>query len=298
MGSPICTAEVGEVSLSASEEKVAPWMPSLPIRPPTMTARSPARTSFHTGVPPSDPGGQHAARAAEHQGLAEVALVEEERPGNDGDAGLVAAVHDAAMHALQHAPRVEQARRARRRRSRVRGAEAEHIRVEDRPRPDAGAQDVAVDPDDARDGAAVGIEGRRGVVRLHLEADQRATVEGDHPGVVVEHRAQEPAPAGHLLRGGADVGSEERVDHLLVPSSAIADGGVEDLVLAVLRPGLGDHLQLHVRGGGGEPMRRSVRSNLFPGVITLDREHLFGGRAPGASRGKARPGNPGRPPAR
>ena len=46
IGSPICTAEVGEDSLSASEEKVAPWMPSLPILPPTITARSPGRTLF------------------------------------------------------------------------------------------------------------------------------------------------------------------------------------------------------------------------------------------------------------
>ena len=46
IGSPICTAEVGEDSLSASEEKVAPWIPSLPILPPAMTARSPERTSF------------------------------------------------------------------------------------------------------------------------------------------------------------------------------------------------------------------------------------------------------------
>jgi len=43
MGSPIWTAETGESSWSSSEENVAPWMPSFPMRPPVMTTRSPGR---------------------------------------------------------------------------------------------------------------------------------------------------------------------------------------------------------------------------------------------------------------
>ncbi len=41
IGSPICTAVAGEPSCSSSDENVAPWMPSLPMRPPAMTMRSP-----------------------------------------------------------------------------------------------------------------------------------------------------------------------------------------------------------------------------------------------------------------
>ena len=37
MGSPICTAVAGDPSCNSSEENVAPWMPSLPMRPPVMT---------------------------------------------------------------------------------------------------------------------------------------------------------------------------------------------------------------------------------------------------------------------
>ncbi len=46
MGSPICTAVAGEPSWSSSEEKVAPWMPSLPMRPPHMTMASPGLAAF------------------------------------------------------------------------------------------------------------------------------------------------------------------------------------------------------------------------------------------------------------
>ena len=132
------------------------------------------------------------------------------------------------------------------RRGGVGRAEAQHVRVEDRPGAQARADDVAVHADDAGDGAAVGIERRGRVVGLHLEAQERLPVERDDAGVVVEDRAQEPAPAGEPLGGRADVRLEQRVDRLLPAALAVADRRVEDLVLAVLRPGLGDHLQLDV----------------------------------------------------
>lgn len=46
IGSPIWTACTGDDSSSSTLEKVAPWIPSLPIRPPTMTTTSPGRTTF------------------------------------------------------------------------------------------------------------------------------------------------------------------------------------------------------------------------------------------------------------
>ena len=53
MGSPICTADRGDDSSRARDEKVAPWMPSRPMRPPTITARSPARGSASQAGAPS-----------------------------------------------------------------------------------------------------------------------------------------------------------------------------------------------------------------------------------------------------
>ena len=52
IGSPICTAVTGLFGSSASEEKVAPWIPSLPTRPPTITMRSPARAAFSKSFRP------------------------------------------------------------------------------------------------------------------------------------------------------------------------------------------------------------------------------------------------------
>jgi hypothetical protein len=49
MALPICTAPELTVSLSSCSswlEKVAPWIPSRPVRPPATTTRSPGRTDF------------------------------------------------------------------------------------------------------------------------------------------------------------------------------------------------------------------------------------------------------------
>jgi len=52
MGSPICTAVAGLPEESASEEKVAPWMPSRPTLPPIITMASPAIAFLlHEGLP-------------------------------------------------------------------------------------------------------------------------------------------------------------------------------------------------------------------------------------------------------
>ena len=46
IGSPSCTAVAGLPSWSSSEEKVAPWMPSFPMRPPAMRILSPGRAAL------------------------------------------------------------------------------------------------------------------------------------------------------------------------------------------------------------------------------------------------------------
>ena len=58
---PICTAWANSlpwVSVSSALLKVAPWMPSRPVRPPMTTMRSPALTAFSTidrGRTPTQP---------------------------------------------------------------------------------------------------------------------------------------------------------------------------------------------------------------------------------------------------
>ena len=58
---PICTAPpliASDSSVSSSDENVAPWMPSRPVRPPTATIRSPGLAAFSvrpTGISPTVP---------------------------------------------------------------------------------------------------------------------------------------------------------------------------------------------------------------------------------------------------
>ena len=61
MALPICTAWLNSVLWPCSTsalEKVAPWMPSRPVRPPMATMRSPRRVSPFTmvrGITPITP---------------------------------------------------------------------------------------------------------------------------------------------------------------------------------------------------------------------------------------------------
>ena len=61
MALPICTApplRVSDWSVSSSDEKVAPWMPSRPVRPPIATIKSPGMTcltTLSTGTVPTVP---------------------------------------------------------------------------------------------------------------------------------------------------------------------------------------------------------------------------------------------------
>ena len=128
---------------------------------------------------------------------------------------------------------------------------AEHIGVADQLGAHAGAKGIAVDPDDAGQCPAVRIKGRGAIVGLHLEDHVPVGIEADHPGIVLEHR-QAPVVLTHVLAdlfgNIADIGVKQADDagggtgfRIL-----IGDVAVEDLVLAVLGPGLGQDLQFHV----------------------------------------------------
>ena len=154
-------------------------------------------------------------------------------------------------------------------------AEAEHVRIEDGPGAEARAEDVAVHADDAGDRPAVGVQGRGRVVRLGLDADEILVVEIDDAGVVMEDRP-EVRPSGlEVFRGSLDISGEERVDDFLGAAFlAVTDTGREDLVLAVLAPGLGDHLEFDVRGFGREALGGPSLPGRLAAVIVPDGAHL------------------------
>ena len=98
MALPICTAPpetFSDSAVSSTEEKVAPWMPSRPVRPPTATIRSPGLRLLVAAVHRDQADG-----AAEDQRIAQVALVEADGAVDRRDAHAVAVVAHAGDDAL------------------------------------------------------------------------------------------------------------------------------------------------------------------------------------------------------
>ena len=118
-------------------------------------------------------------RAAVHQRLADVAVVEHDGAVDRRDARFVAAHTHAGMDATQHAARVEEV--GGEVALPIRWAEAEHIGVRDGASAQTGPEDVAVDAHDARHCSAVGVKRRGGIVGLCLHADAPRVVPGNHP---------------------------------------------------------------------------------------------------------------------
>ena len=197
---------------------------------------------------PFEPGGHDPPRAAVDEGLSQVALVEDEAAVHRGDAALVPAVLHPFPDPLVDPPRVEDP--LRQGFVIVGRGETEDVGVEDELRPLPAAEGVPVDADDAGQRAAVGVERRGRVVGLHLEDEVPVVVEADDPGVVGkdgEAPVVRPHPLPDLAGRPLDAGAEKGVDLGDAPLAVvIGDPGVEDLVLAVFRPGLGEAFQLRV----------------------------------------------------
>ena len=106
---PIWTAPPETLSLadvSSAELKVAPWMPSRPVRPPIATIRSPGSTCFA-----AIPRGRTSDGPAEDQRIGQVAGVHRQCAVDGRDAHAVAVVADARDDPLEDAPGVEHAGR-------------------------------------------------------------------------------------------------------------------------------------------------------------------------------------------
>src|SRR5262249_43142982 len=120
--------------------------------------------------PARDRARQEAAGTTVDQGLAEIALVEDQRAIDGRDATLVAPVLDPAAHAVQDATGMKQPFRQLLRV--IKRGHAEHVSVENGLGPQAAAQDVAIDAHDAGQRATVRIERRRTVMGLDLDAER------------------------------------------------------------------------------------------------------------------------------
>ena len=229
------------------------------------------------GRRPGDPGGHDPSRPAVDKGFSEIALVEDEAAVHGRDAAFVAAVLHPLPHPLVDPPRVEDP--LRQRFCVVGRRKAEDVRVEDEFRPPAAAERVAVHADDAGQRTAVGVQRRGRVVGFHLENEVPIVVEADDPRVVGkdgETPVVRPHPFPDLAGRLLDAGVEKGVD---LPNSSlpvvIGDPGVEDLVLAVFGPCLGEALDLrvgHLRSQTGLP---SPVKNGFVLQVVPENSHLL-----------------------
>ena len=130
--------------------------------------------------------GDQADGAAEDERIAEVARVETDRAVDGRNADAVAVIAHAGDDALHHLFGMQHARRQRLG-QRVGRREAKYIGVADRLGAQAGAQGIADDAAQPGVGAAVGLNGRRMIVRFDFEANVILIVEFDNSGIVLEN---------------------------------------------------------------------------------------------------------------
>src|SRR6185369_7077355 len=214
---------------------------------------------------------------AEDQRFAAETLVADDGAVDGRNPALVAAMFHPFDDPCEEPPRMQVPFRQRLVVDRV--GKAQYIGVEDQLRSLAGAERIAVDPYDAGQRPAVRIESRRRIVGLNLEDQRVGIVEPDDPGVVLEYGEAEIARSElfpDILRGPLDEGLEKGFYLLFAAVFVLVlHGSGEDLVLAVLRPGLCQALQLHIGRFRSESDRSSGFQNLRIPVVGLDDLHLL-----------------------
>ena len=98
----------------------------------------------------------------------------------------------------------------------IRRGKAQHVSVEEETTALASPEGVAVDAHDAGHSAAIGVEGRGGIVRFDLHDQVPLVVELDHAGVVIEHRDQPVDLPADLLGRPHNISLEQTVHHRLM----------------------------------------------------------------------------------
>ena len=215
-------------------------MPSRPVRPPDGDYAIPGPR-----IGGMRPRRQQAQRPAVDEGVADVSLVVEHRTVDRGKAQLVAVIAYTGHDAVPHATGVEYAG-GQFAVGHVGRPETQHVRAGDGTR--RHPHHVPNHPADACIGAPEGFERRRMIVSLDFEGEVEVAVEGHYAGVVVE-RGTEPGWSD-LLGNHPECGQQTLVgrnlDRPVHPRVLQADVSPERLVHAVLRPGLGQRLELGV----------------------------------------------------
>ena len=193
---------------------------------------------------PAALNGNKAYRAAEDQGVGEIAFIEADRSIHGGNSHPVAVVAHAGHDALDDFQRMKHAR-GQGFDARLGRGETENVRIAYRLGTQAGAKRIANHAAQTRVGPAVRLNGRWMIMRLYLEANMILVVKAHDAGIIFEN-ADAPIiaaePAADVARGFKD-GFLEKV--VKMPAFEV-DFPLERLVRAMLRPGLRQGFQLDV----------------------------------------------------
>ena len=142
--------------------------------------------------------GQHADGPAKHQGIGQVPRVDSQRAVDRGNAHSVSVITNAGDDPLEYAPGMKHTG-GHLVWGQIRRRHTEYIGVADRLGPEPRPERIANHAPEPCIRAAIGIDGRRMIVRLNLEADVVRVIKPDHPGVVAED-AHEPVAAQFTRR--------------------------------------------------------------------------------------------------
>ena len=110
-------------------------------------------------------------------------------------------------------------------------------------------------------------------MRFYLEDEMIVFVKFDDPGVVDEHgytAVVRPLGPADVFGRLPDSAGEEVVDALLLTARYVVDDPVEDLVLAVLGPGLGQRLHFDVRRVAAKRIEMAPDR---PHFLQVERQH-------------------------
>ena len=99
---------------------------------------------------------------------------------------------------------------------------------------------------------SVRIESRRRVVGFYFESKVIIFIEFNDTRIVLEDRHEPALFPGYFIRSGFYIGLKDRVYGFGFFFSAVLYRGVKNLVFAVLRLGLSEYFELHIRRPGAD----------------------------------------------
>ena len=163
------------------------------------------------------------------------------------------------------------------------GGEAEDICIKDQPGALSRPERVPVYAYYPRQGAAVWIQGRRGIVGLHLEDEIKIIIKFYDPRIIDEDGEAPviigkffPDLLGRPLYAGIEEGVYDSCRSLFI---FICNETVEYFVLTVFRPGLGERFQFDICDPSAKPHLFPFPYNGFVLQIVFYDLHLINGQS-------------------